>query len=761
MSSSKPYLNFDLSLSGADNRYRAKVVNSPAKQAVLDFVLPFSQDDLKSFIKTSQNRSNIRSLDLKPADLQTFESLGRNLFDCLFAGSVGNCFHTSLAIARRENTGLRVRLNCADAPTLINVPWELLFDSENNDYIGLSIQTPIIRKLDLAHYRPVRQAEKCLRILIMISSPKDHSPLDVEREWKRIDQATKELQKADRIILKRIPPSLSTLQVELRQGSFHVFHYIGHGGFSQKNNDGVLVLEDNDHNGDLVNGRYLGTILRDESSLQLALLNSCSGGRTSVADPFAGVGQSLLQKGIPAVIAMQFEITDEAAITFSSEFYSALVDGYSIETAVAEARKMIYASANKLEWATPVLYTSVEGVALMSKIEKADNGEDSSPKNPKAGGTNEDKINLIRRQLLLSTNLSELRKVRYSLKEYQTENAYSADAYLLYDEIEKAIRREDKHRSLDLDAVAPGRIQSTKIDHPYKEKMSTFFWWVTVGLLIGGLYFLKDFFEHKNPLSTVGLPATTVASPPVAPTIELENKSITVDSTWLNLIKIPAGSFIMGSNLGSSDERPERKVKIAESFWMGRTEVTFDQYDAYASSTGKEKPRDEGWGRVNRPVINVSWHDAQGYVKWLSTNNDLRLECRLPSEAEWEFAARSGTTTEYFWGDTIGKNKANCYGCGSGWDEKKTAPVASFPPNQWGLYDMHGNTGEWVQDPWHQNYSNAPKNGDVWSNDGHSSWHVLRSGAWNFKPNELRSANRINYTSDLRRNFTGFRVVCT
>lgn len=369
MSSSKPYLNFDLSLSGDEGEYRAKVVNSPAGQASLYFVLPFSEAELENFIlKASQNRSNMRSLSLEPFDIQSAELMGSNLFNCLFAGDVAQLFHTSLAIARNEAKGLRVRLSCSDAPTLINVPWELLFDSGNKQYLGLSNQTPIIRKLDLNHSLPPRKVEGCLQVLVMISSPKDHIPLDVEREWERIDQATKELQKTNRIRLKRIDPSLLTLQHELRKGSFHIFQYIGHGGFDQSNNDGVLVLEDSENKGHLVSGQYLGTMLHDESSLQLAFLNSCHGGRTSIDDPFAGVGQSLLQKGIPAVIAMQFEITDKAAITFSSEFYSALVDGYSIETAVSEARKRIYTSGNKLEWATPVLYTSIEGGALLNNF---------------------------------------------------------------------------------------------------------------------------------------------------------------------------------------------------------------------------------------------------------------------------------------------------------------------------------------------------------------------------------------------------------
>lgn len=229
----------------------------------------------------------------------------------------------------------------------------------------------------------------------------------------------------------------------------------------------------------------------------------------------------------------------------------------------------------------------------------------------------------------------------------------------------------------------------------------------------------------------------------------------------LTLVPIPAGSFMMGSNLRSS-EKPVHKVTIAKPFWMSKTEITFDQYDAYAVAAGKEKPNDEGWGRVDRPVINVSWNDAQGYVKWLSQNNNQGLQCRLPSEAEWEYAARAGTTTKYFWGDQVGKNNANCKGCDQRWGGEKTAPVASYSANKWGLYDMHGNALEWMQDPWHNDYTGAPNTGEVWEKDGYTSRRVIRGGSWSNAPDYMGSAKRFNVKApdDRYYNF-GFRIVCS
>lgn len=363
----KSYFNFDLLLHDLGDGYQVRVIDSPAGQASRHFSLPFSALELENFIlKIGQNRGNVRSLHIETIDVPSVKKLGGALYECIFAGEVAERFRSSLAIAKHQNKGLRIRLRLSGAPKLIDIPWELLFDAANNNYIGLSVNTPIIRKLDLASLPDMRPVEGILRVLVMISSPSGYYPLDVEREWERINTATQDLQDEGRLSLTRIEPSLAVLQRQLRREEFHVFHYIGHGGFDRQNNEGVLVLEDQQRKGHLVSGQYLGTILYDHATIQLALLNSCSGGRTSVTDPFAGVGQNLLQKGIPAVIAMQFEITDEAAITFSHEFYAALADGYPIDAAVAEARKMIYAQANQLEWATPVLYTSIDSGKLLS-----------------------------------------------------------------------------------------------------------------------------------------------------------------------------------------------------------------------------------------------------------------------------------------------------------------------------------------------------------------------------------------------------------
>jgi formylglycine-generating enzyme required for sulfatase activity len=158
------------------------------------------------------------------------------------------------------------------------------------------------------------------------------------------------------------------------------------------------------------------------------------------------------------------------------------------------------------------------------------------------------------------------------------------------------------------------------------------------------------------------------------------------------------------------------------------------------------------------PVINVNWDDVKNYIDWLKRMTGK--EYRLLSEAEWEYAARAGTTTSYSWGDDIGKDNANCDGCGSRWDDKQTAPVGSFKPNAFGLYDMHGNVVEWVEDTWHDNYSGAPVDGSAWL-EGSDVRRVVRGGSYYHNPQYLRAAFRGGYPTFYWYDTLGFRLART
>ena len=234
-------------------------------------------------------------------------------------------------------------------------------------------------------------------------------------------------------------------------------------------------------------------------------------------------------------------------------------------------------------------------------------------------------------------------------------------------------------------------------------------------------------------------------------------------SQWESrMVVIPAGSFRMGclSNVYCPDNAiPVRDVTI-RSFALSKHEVTFDDWDACVRHGGCNgyRPDDEGWGHSSRPVINVSWEDAQSFVAWLSrVTGDIY---RLPTEAEWEYAARAGTETEYSWGNGIGNSRANCDGCGSQWDDEMTAPVGSFSPNGFGLHDMHGNVSERVEDCWNDSYAGAPSNGSAWLS-GDCGGRVIRGGSWTYLPIGLRSAFRLMYSTGVGSNNLGFRAART
>ena len=230
------------------------------------------------------------------------------------------------------------------------------------------------------------------------------------------------------------------------------------------------------------------------------------------------------------------------------------------------------------------------------------------------------------------------------------------------------------------------------------------------------------------------------------------------------LVVVPSGSFDMGSPESEEarydSEGPVHRVTFARPFAVGVYEVTFGEWEACVSGggCGGHRPDDEGWGRGSRPAINVSWDDAKAYVRWLSRKTGE--EYRLLSESEWEYVARAGTRTRYWWGDGIGRNRTNCHGEGCGDSYKYTAPVGSFSANAFGLHDVHGNVWEWVEDCWNGSYAGAPEDGSAWES-GECGRRVLRGGSWVSGPGNLRSALRSRYTSGNRNYINGFRVART
>ena len=229
-----------------------------------------------------------------------------------------------------------------------------------------------------------------------------------------------------------------------------------------------------------------------------------------------------------------------------------------------------------------------------------------------------------------------------------------------------------------------------------------------------------------------------------------------------DLVVIPAGAFRMGdlSGGGDADERPVRTVTIPRAFAIARYETTFAEWDACAAAGACRQGVDDiGFGRGRQPAILVGWEDARAYAGWLSRRTGKPY--RLPSEAEWEYAARAGSETRFPWGDEVGSGRANCDECGSRWDDARTAPVGSFPANAFGAHDMVGNVYEWVADCGGAGYEGAPRDGSAHAatgGGGDCEWRMMRGGSWLSLPRASRPANRVRNPAGFRDVHTGFRV---
>ena len=223
------------------------------------------------------------------------------------------------------------------------------------------------------------------------------------------------------------------------------------------------------------------------------------------------------------------------------------------------------------------------------------------------------------------------------------------------------------------------------------------------------------------------------------------------------MVKLPEGTFKMGSKntLPHHNERPQHEISL-ESFSIGKYEVTFEEYDHFSRMTNRPLPNDNGFGRKKRPVINVNWHEAVEYTKWLSKQTAHKY--RLPSEREWEYAAGAGAETVFWWGFHIGENNANCASCGSEWIGQQTAPVGSFPANPFGISDTIGNVMEWTLNCYHGSYKGAPSTGNIWEG-GNCTWRTVRSSSYRSNKDNIRTTIRKQFRPSIRMDTLGFRVM--
>jgi CHAT domain len=365
----RAYDNFDLLIESIDAaQFRVRVTHCEAGDSpALITSLPFSDLQLENvLLKLDPGRSGTRRL-LDPY-AQASVDMGTGLFDAVFRDDVLLAWSRSVDLARGREHGVRLRLRLADAPQLAGLPWELLYDKTRNRFFAQSDRTPIVRYLDVSDPPRPLVVGGPLHILVIISSPQDRVPLDVDKEWEGIHAALAEKERAGLVVVDRLPQaSLGELQKWLRRHEVHVLHFVGHGDFDERTGEGLVAFCDPYGRAVAVSASQLGAHVRDHDSLRLVVLNACQTATTDNVDAYSGIAQGLIQQEAPAVVAMQFPITDGAAIVFTSEFYGALADGEPVDQAVTSARKAMLSDFVR-EWATPVLFLRAQDGRIFDRI---------------------------------------------------------------------------------------------------------------------------------------------------------------------------------------------------------------------------------------------------------------------------------------------------------------------------------------------------------------------------------------------------------
>jgi WD40 repeat protein len=322
--------------------------------------LPPNDLDLQRFRMSVDPRS--RRVRSGGRSLEYAAQFGSGLFDALLQdASVREVYTAARRDARTANKGLRLRVSLRAAPELAGIPWEFLYDRPR--FLAQHVQSPIVRYVELEDPPPPLKVQAPLHVLGMVSRPKDASlaTLEVEEEQALLEQRLAPLIESGQVTLKWLEEAtLRALQQELDHGEeCHIFHFIGHGEFDEQAQESCLLLEHPDGRTHRVGGLQLGNVVAGRGSLRLAVLNACEAAQTSALDPLAGVATSLMEFDVPAVVAMQFAITDEGALVFADEFYGAIAAGYSVDAAVTQGRRALAANS-EVEWGTPVLFTRVK-----------------------------------------------------------------------------------------------------------------------------------------------------------------------------------------------------------------------------------------------------------------------------------------------------------------------------------------------------------------------------------------------------------------
>jgi len=367
------YKPFDLAIrpSSSDD-FEVEVLASPAGNARGTFSLPFSEDELKAFMRSLPDARYAGAPEDETDSPMDVKEFGSRLYQAVFNGQVGASLIRSLDKVEGDKIGLRILLRIDDRlPQISSLPWEYLYIPDRKRHPALARSTPIVRYLPIPLDRPLTPVPPPLVVVAVVSNPRGVRKLAVEKEFDHLQEAVNELG-SDQI---RLEPPLATweaLQARLRQKPpVHIVHFIGHGYFDAKEGAGGLIFEKADKTANWVPAEKFMYLLNDKADLRLVFLNACRGAASGRSEPFAGTAQRLVQQGIPAVLAMQFPVTDPAAIAFSRTFYRELTQESSLEAAVSEARlALVGLNTRYPEWGTPVLFSRSDDNILIDQAKQ-------------------------------------------------------------------------------------------------------------------------------------------------------------------------------------------------------------------------------------------------------------------------------------------------------------------------------------------------------------------------------------------------------
>lgn len=817
MDSFPAYLDFSLDVSDIDGESFTIVVRSDIGEAREHSHFPFNDGDLEHHLLKLEN-AILRSTDLhragQPQQDSVVESMGRTLFDFVLPGEARSLYNECLREAEHRHRGVRLKLS-VHSPRLAALPWEFLYDPRKRDYVCLNPYTPLVRYTELPQTAPPLQIAAPLRILGLLSDPKD-MPIRLDVEYER-DQVTEALQSlTDRGLVELTwleGNSWRDLQRIMRSGSegWHIFHFIGHGGYDTMRNEGYIVLNNEDGTSHHLYASQLARLMaRQRSTMRLVLLNACEGARTGTHDALSSTAATLIASGIPAVLAMQYEISNDAAVEFANAFYEALADNLPVDAAVAEARNALSISnARSLEWGVPVLHMRAADGRLFALLDEGHKQEGGAlPQiTAQSNGTPLQEKRLVaparlddNRQTSLSMTseapahiaTAAQSRVDASTQEPHGLNpqppstrepqhplpAESATA-IGPDELAVVLSAAmDEHLSGDTLLAEPSesaivpveRTQITvvqtidQLDEQVLLDASSRVQGDTCALTVTGQsHRFYDEHEDENELVAEDqeqqfhskgkqkIPADPFDVRSLLDSYTQRQHTL-IGFDW---VTIPAGNFLLGSEPLQDvhmfeDELPQLCLYL-DTYRISRVPVTNMQYKLFIDAAEYPAPPhwDEGEypdAQKDYPVSNISWNDATAFCEWAGV--------RLPTEAEWEKASRGTDGRLYPWGDT----EPDSTRCNFDLTVGMAVAVGSYPngASPYGVLDMAGNVWEWTATPWLDNYEDylakLAKQSEV------ANRRVLRGGG--FRDLEfIRCASRSWDLPNQRYRDLGFRVV--